>query len=669
MKILDRYLLTTFLQTLGTVFIILYFIFILQAVWLFIAELAGKDLDIMLVAKFLLFYSPKMIPLVLPLSILLASIMSFGNLAENYEFAAMKSSGISLQRAMKVLTYFILFLSVIAFVFANNVIPAAEYKFINLRRDIVQTKPAMAIAEGQFSDIGEYNIKVDKKTGEKGEKLENITIHKKSFQAGGSNVVIKAKNGILVNNEESSMLQMILFNGNYYENIIPKKYEERKKVPFIKASFKKDIINIDLSKLNTVQDEADITNTNAMLNVSELTYTLDSLHKNLEKDVVSFADNAYQRTGINSFGKMTALEKKEEKKQDSIVPNLLSLFSNSEKAKVLNIAVSNIQGTKYSIDGTNTDLEEKQKNINNHWLALYEKFVIAYACILMFFIGAPLGAIIRKGGLGLPIVFATLIFISFHFINTFGKKLAQENGIPAFLGSWMSSFVLTPLAILLTYRATNDIGLINMDAVFAPISKFFRKLFKSKNNKVLEFKNHIVDLTAISIDLEDSDYQKYSNLDNTTLKGIVKNATQFGYSAIQRLKVLKILETRGVTQEELLLSNQLYNTDYLKLTHYIAIYKKQTNFVLTFYVLAIIFSILSNFPSIIIIILALINLILLYTFIYKSGQTLSEIAIINNNTNRFANIYLSLFIGFPFFIFIYLYNKIQLKEVLAEFNK
>lgn len=479
MKILDRYLLTTFLQTLGTVFIILYFIFILQAVWLFIAELAGKDLDIMLVVKFLLFYSPKMIPLVLPLSILLASIMTFGNLAENYEFAAMKSSGISLQRAMKFLTFFILILSFVAFIFANNVIPAAEYKFINLRRDIVQTKPAMAIAEGQFSDIGEYNIKVDKKSGEKGEKLENVTIHKKAFNGNGSNVVIKAKNGLLINNEEASRLQMILYNGNYYENVIPKKYEERKKMPFIKASFKKDIINIDLSKLNTVQDEGDITNTNSMLNVSELNYTLDSLHKNFDKDIVSFTDNAYQRTGITSFG-----EPEKTTKKDSIIPDLLTLYTPAERAGILNVATSNISSSKYTVEGTKNDIEAKQKNINNHWLALYEKFVIAYACILMFFIGAPLGAIIRKGGLGLPIVFATLIFISFHFINTFGKKLAQENGIPPFLGSWMSSFVLTPLAILLTYRATNDIGLINMDVIFAPIQNAFKKLFRIKNNKL-----------------------------------------------------------------------------------------------------------------------------------------------------------------------------------------
>ena len=163
MKILDKYILKNFITTFTTVFVILLLIFILHTVWLFISELAGKDLDVILILKFLLFKMPSLVPLVLPLSVLLASIMTFGDLAENYEFAAMKSAGISLQRSMKVLTLFILLLSLAAFFFANNVIPFAEYKFINFRKDIAQMKPAMAIAEGQFSDVGTYNIKVDKK--------------------------------------------------------------------------------------------------------------------------------------------------------------------------------------------------------------------------------------------------------------------------------------------------------------------------------------------------------------------------------------------------------------------------------------------------------------------------------------------------------------------------
>jgi lipopolysaccharide export system permease protein len=161
-KIIDRYLLKSFWITFTSVFVILFFIFILQTVWLFISELAGKYLDTLMVIKFLLFAMPRIVPMVLPLSVLLASIMTFGSLAENYEFAAMKSSGISFQRSLRYLTYFILLLSVVSFFFANNVIPYAEYKFINFRRNIAQLKPALAIAEGQFSEIGNYSIKVMK---------------------------------------------------------------------------------------------------------------------------------------------------------------------------------------------------------------------------------------------------------------------------------------------------------------------------------------------------------------------------------------------------------------------------------------------------------------------------------------------------------------------------
>ena len=154
--------------TFTTVFVILFFIFVLQGIWLFISELAGKDLDLFTIIKFLSYYAPTIVPLVLPLSILLAGIMTFGSFAENYEFAAMKSSGISLQRAMKMLTISIGILAFVSFFFANNVIPEAQYKFINLRKTIIQQKPAMAIAEGQFNTIGNSSIKVDKKSGDNG---------------------------------------------------------------------------------------------------------------------------------------------------------------------------------------------------------------------------------------------------------------------------------------------------------------------------------------------------------------------------------------------------------------------------------------------------------------------------------------------------------------------
>jgi lipopolysaccharide export system permease protein len=475
-KILDKYLLKTFLTTFTTVFVILFFIFILQTIWLFISELAGKDLDFPMIIKFLAFSMPRIIPLVLPLSVLLASIMTFGDLSENYELAAMKSAGVSLKRAMQSLTVFILLLSIIAFFFSNNVIPFAEYKFINFRKNIAQAKPALAITEGQFSDVGFYNIKVNKKSGENGNTLTGITIHKKSDFGDGSKTVIKAKDGLLISNEKSSILQLVLNNGYYYEDITPKKYEDRSKMPFAKSTFKKYIINIDLSKLNkTDTNDESIANTNTMLNVSELNYTLDSLHKTFKTDVISFSENINQRIGIPKDNKLQSA-----KKNKKLPDNILSLYTNDQKIKILDIAISNLASTKYSIDASNTEFRLKQKNINNHILAFYDKFVIAFACFLMFFIGAPLGAIIRKGGLGLPIIFAVLIFITFHFINTFGKRISQENSLSPFMGAWMSSFILTPLAVLLSYRATNDIGLINMDVILAPFQKLVKKLFPSQ---------------------------------------------------------------------------------------------------------------------------------------------------------------------------------------------
>ncbi|HEY6142428.1 MAG TPA: LptF/LptG family permease [Flavobacterium sp.] len=476
MKILDKYLLKTFLTTFTTVFVILFFIFILQSVWLFIAELAGKDLDFLMVIKFLLFAMPRIIPLVLPLSVLLASIMSFGNLAENYEFAAMKSAGISLQRAMKGLIIFISILSFIAFLFANNVIPYAEYKFINFRRNIAQLKPAMAIAEGQFNDLGLFNIKVNKKSGDNGNILTGITIHKKSINGDGNKTVIKAKNGELISSEKSSTLQLVLKDGYYYEDITPKKYEDRNKIPFAKSSFQKYIINIDLSKLNAVdENNTTVNNTNSMLNVNELRYTLDSLHKNRDNDILSFSENINQRVGIPTN---TNTAPQSLVKTKSLPKDLLSIYEKDKKLEVLSLALNTAESTLFSIDGSNTELENKQKNINSHLLSFHDKFVIAFACFLMFFIGAPLGAIIRKGGLGLPIVFAVLIFITFHFINTFGKRVSQEDQLSPFFGAWLSSFILTPLAVLLTYRATNDIGLINMDVIMTPIQKTFQKVLQ-----------------------------------------------------------------------------------------------------------------------------------------------------------------------------------------------
>ena len=411
--------------------------------------------------------------------------MTFGSLAENYEFAAMKSSGISFQRAMRSITVAIVLLSILSFFFANNVIPYAEYKFINFRRNIAQVKPAMAIAEGQFSEVGNYTIKVEKKSGENGNILSGVTIHRKLPNGEGNTTVIKAKKGELVSSESSNTLQLVLSDGNYYEDIIPKKFEERTKIPFAKGTFKRDIINIDLSKLNqSSMEEIDISNTNTMLNISELKFTIDSLNTNFKKDLRSYTENIYMRTGVNSIYYVDSISQKTKVPETNLLINL----SESQKSDVYKFAYSNIENTIFSIDSSIFEIQAKQKSINKHWIALHDKFMIAFSCLLMFFIGAPLGSIIRKGGLGLPIVFAVVIFIIFHFINTFGKRVAQEDGMTPFMGVWMSSIILTPLAILLTYRAINDIGgILNLDVALQPLKNFFaQKITKNKNKKLAE---------------------------------------------------------------------------------------------------------------------------------------------------------------------------------------
>ncbi len=620
MKILDRYLLKSFLITFTTVFVILFFIFVLQVVWLFISELAGKDLDIVMILKFLLFKMPSIIPMVLPLSVLLASIMTFGSLAENYEFAAMKSSGISLQRAMRSLTIFIFLLSFVAFFFANNVIPYAEYKFINFRRNIAQVKPAMAIAEGQFSEVGAYNIKVEKKSGEEGRYLSQVTIHKKSFMGSGSNTVIKAKKGELISSEDSNVLKLVLNDGNYYEDITPKKFEERNKMPFAKSEFQRYVINIDLSKLNTNDlNEEKITNTNTMLNVGELNYTLDSLQKNYKKEVLSYSENINQRSTLTA----TDLA------NDSIAPvldkkDILHSFSDSDKTHILRVANSNVDAMNFSLETSKYELQDKQKNINQHWIALYDKFVIAYACLLMFFIGAPLGAIIRKGGLGLPIVFAILIFIIFHFINTFGKKVAQQDEITPFLGCWMSSIVLTPLAILLTKRATDDKGFsMNFDW----LSNFFNRLFPDKTQPEL-----VVSTVTPELAIDAAEVQQYFN----TLPEESKPKT---------IVAKKVQPTNSIPLDTIIKQYNLYSL--------IGLGSNIILFGLFFW---------GKPYTLVITLVAAVFALALFVSIYKAHQTLTTLAAKNNKKAEIP-LFVLLTAGFPFYFLFYIYNRILIKQL------
>lgn len=472
MKTLDRYILTSYLKTFFSVFVILMFIFVLQTIWLYIGELAGKDLDFVVILKFLLYFSPKLVPLVLPLTILLTSIMTFGNFAENYEFAAMKSAGISLQRAMRSLTVFILLVSLTAFFFANNVIPAAEYKSINLRKNIAQLKPAMVISEGVFNDLGEINIKVDKKSGSNDQYLENVIIHKKAPRRSGNFTVIKASEGELVGSTDSNILSLILKDGNYYDEIQATSPRDRNKKPFAKSYFKEYVINMDLSGFNEVDlNEERYSNSHNMLKISELNQTIDSFSTAYNTGVESLSNNLYLRTGLKNM--------KEKVKTTDSVPadhtEILPLYEPYKASQIINLALGNINGALTTVEAKASELTMASKRLNKFEIALHEKYVLGFACIVLFFVGAPLGAIIRKGGMGLPMVIAILLFLSYHFIGIFAKNSAEEGTVSPFLATWLSTLIMLPLGIILTYRATTDQGLFGFSALFEPIKKLLKK--------------------------------------------------------------------------------------------------------------------------------------------------------------------------------------------------
>ena len=447
------------------------FIFVLQTIWLYIGELAGKDLDTEIILKFLLYFSPKLVPLVPPLTILLTSIMTFGNFAENYEFAAMKSSGISLQRAMRSLTVFILLVSVTAFFFANNVIPAAEYKSINLRKNIAKLKPAMAITEGVFNDLGTINIKVEDKSGDNGQYLTDVIIHKKTNRSGNF-TVIKAEEGELVGSTDSDVLSLILKDGNYYDEVQASDYSKRRNKPYLKSYFDEYTINLDLSDFNNVDlEDESYSNTQGMLNISELRQSIDSFATSHNEKKRALTENMYQRTNFDNI----AVNLNPSDSIKEIENTILEEYDTYQAVQIVNLSLGSVNGALSHLNIKKSELKNSTKQLNKFEIALHEKYVLAVACIVLFFVGAPLGAIIRKGGMGLPMVVAILLFLTYHFIGIFAKNSAEDGSISPFMATWLSTLIMLPLGIYLTYRATTDQGLFAFDNITEPIRKALKK--------------------------------------------------------------------------------------------------------------------------------------------------------------------------------------------------
>lgn len=662
MKILDRYILTTYLKTFFSVFIILLLIFILQSVWLYITELAGKDLEIDIIAKFLLYVSPRIIVLVLPLTILLASIMVFGSFAENYEFAAMKSTGISLQRAMRSLSFFIIGLAITTFFFANNVIPTAEFSFYNLRKNIAKKKPAMAIAKGQFNQIGDLiNIKVRDKSGDRGQYLEDVIIHKKSKKTDGNYTVIVSRTGELVSSEDSDILELVLFDGNYHDDLQPKDHQQRtKELPHVKSTFEKYTLNIDLAKINNVDfEKKDVSTKFSMLNIKELNYTIDTLKTDKKQDYNDLALAMYNRTSAPTLNINVNPEE-----VDSIYDgeNFIELFAANKKVQLIDLAINKINSTNQIIKTKKKTLATHEKNLNKHIISYYEKFALGFACIILFFIGAPLGALIKKGGIGLPIVIAIVLFLTYHFIGIFAKNSAEDSSINPIIATWLSTLIMLPLSVYLTNRATKDRSLIDLDAILIPLKNILtKKTIATPVNRNVFIAENSEEYTTI---------KEYSN---EKLIDIVKNYRQYDIDESYRNTALRFLNDRGISEEELRFGGNLLNENYENALRYKTAYDENSNISLKLYFLTII-PIISgailnnnNFPVIGKILLGFGFIIAILYLITLSKSYLNQVnfnKLLEKNTP--SNILILILVGIPLYFLYFNFYKMKMKEDIKQ---
>ncbi|WP_369686026.1 LptF/LptG family permease [Mariniflexile sp. AS56] len=646
MKILDRYILTTYFKTFFSVFIILMLIFVLQTIWLYIRELSGKDLDIGIIFKFLFYFTPKLIPLVLPLTILLASIMVFGSFAENYEFAAMKSTGISLQRAMSGLSIFIVILGVVTFFFSNNVIPWAELNSYNLRRNIAKLKPAMLLAEGQFNEIEgtAYNIKFDDKYGDQDQFLDNVTIHIKGNDGRSNATTIKSKSGELASEKDSNVLKLILLDGNYYSDVSSTNQKSRNKKPFAKSTFEKYIINIDLSEMSNVDfDEQSQTDKYNMLDVVGLHKTIDSLKAKKVTTQEILTKNLFQRSNI-------VLNRKVEKTEtDSIyLAPLLDIFNTQEKFELVDASLKSTASSKQVITTNQATSKISKEWLNKHIISFHEKFALAFACIILFFVGAPLGALIRKGGIGLPMVIAIVLFLTYHFIGIFATNSAKNGSFSPILASWFSTLVMLPLGIFLTRRATADKGLFEFDSLLDPLKKMLN--IKEKDSV---------------------DYKFLFSYKNDELVELINNYETLGHAEACRYEAFKILQERGITTNQLREDGLSLHPNFDDSIRIAKDYKDHAKFALILFCVGVILLVLhfvfknNKLPSLASasIQLSIVSLVLYMTYYVKSVLNVFSFYFRINKKEKTPNLIL-LIIGIPLYFIAYLFLNSKMNEDL-----
>lgn len=470
-KKLDKLIIKAFIGPFVATFFITLLVLVMQFFWLYIDDFVGKGLSVGVVLEFIWYQSAVLVPLALPLAVLLSSLMTFGNLGETYELVAIKSAGISLVRFMRPLFIVTLFICGVAFLFSNYIIPVANLKSRTLLSDIVYAKPAFDLKEGVFYDkITGFAIKVGKK--EKNDSIIRDIIIYEQTNSLQDNFII-ARDGVMSISDDKRFLEFNLKNGwRYQERGNPASANTE----FIRLGFKEYKKQFDLSAFQ-FQRTADSVNKNnhRMLSMRQLDVAIDSIkresnqfYKKVSGEILPSLQFAPYLDSV--WKPVDTLPKKK---------TFATLLTDSTNMGVDATISSKIEALKSTNEVMLGQYKEQQRSLRLHKIEWHRKISLSAACLVLFLIGAPLGSIIRKGGLGSPLVFSIIFFMVFYFLSTTGEKFSKEGSILPVVGMWLSTMVLVPIGIFLTIKALNDSQLFNKDA-YTKIWKSFKSVWQRK---------------------------------------------------------------------------------------------------------------------------------------------------------------------------------------------
>ncbi len=500
-KRLYIFMLKSFLPLFVMTFFICLFIVLMQFLWRYIDDLVGKGLGVDVLGELFFYAALTMIPMALPLAILLASLMTFGNLGEHFELTAMKAAGISLLRVMRPLIILITLIAIGAFFFQNNVLPIAQTKMWTLLYSIRQSSPELEIPEGVFYDqIPGYNLFVAEKNRNTGT-LYNIMIYdmSKGFDNAG---IILADSGRLAMMEDKTHLFLRLWEGESFDNL-KEAGRSMNNVPYRRETFTlKDILVPFDANFNRL-DEEGMRNQYVGKNIAELSQTIDSLNHRTDSIGISYGRELVNTpylgisssvSDVDSTGVVEDAKQLPSLEVMAALPplNVDSIFAGASSAAQTNYlrqALNKANFKKQEHEFRGLVIKDERRLIRRHDIELQKKFTLSFACLIFFFIGAPLGAIIRKGGLGMPLVISVLLFIFYYIIDNTGYKMARDGHILVWAGIWLSSVVLLPLGIFFTYKAVRDSAVFNRDAYLI----FFRRLIGSNQARHIEMKEVVMD--------------------------------------------------------------------------------------------------------------------------------------------------------------------------------